>query len=375
MKICITGAHFTPAQATIEELLKNPGIEIIHIGRNHTIEGDKSLSVESQVLPKLGVKFIPIVAGRVRRYLSIRTFTSLLKIPVGFLQTFYILWKEKPSVVLSFGGYVGVPVVINAWLLNIPVIVHEQTLVSGLANRVSNFFADKIAVSFDKDYGFRKGKLILTGNPIRKGILEPPKLSVEMDSFFRQAAKEKKPVVLFTGGNQGAHTINLVVLEALEGLTNIAFVVHQTGDSNFRDFEALEEKRKTLKNPERYLPKKWLGEDMGGIFKRVDLVVSRSGANTLFELSYFGVPTLVIPLPLLYKDEQNENALFFKKMGLLEILPQSGLTAKSLAGKIKEMLREKGSLREQAGNARALVIMDAAKRLSQETLLLGFKDR
>lgn len=324
MKICITGAHFTPAQATIEELFKSSDTEIIYIGRNHTIEGDKTASVESQVLPKLGVKFIPVVAGRVRRYLSFRTFISLLKIPIGFFQTFYILWKEKPDVVLSFGGYVGVPVVVNAWLLNIPVIIHEQTLISGLANRVSTIFANKIAVSFDKDYSFKKEKIILTGNPIRKELLEnSDKPSKEVEAILKSTKSQKLPLIYITGGNQGSHLINQSVLDGLENLAKLGIVVHQTGDSKFNDFNPLKERVKELGLENRYLPLKWVEvEDLKAIFSNADLVVSRAGANTLLELAYFGVPTLVIPLPGLYKDEQNENANFFKKWGFVRYFPK-----------------------------------------------------
>src|SRR3990167_5082544 len=158
MKILVTGAHFTTAVAVIEELKNLPAgrqeqkdIDIVYVGRKTTREGDSSHSVESQVLPQLGVKFISIITGRLQRAFTIYTFSSLLKIPIGFLQSFFILLKEKPDVILSFGGYVAVPLVIAGWLLSIPIIIHEQTLVSGLANTISSFFADKVAVSFEND--------------------------------------------------------------------------------------------------------------------------------------------------------------------------------------------------------------------------------
>ena len=89
MKILLTGSHFTPAQAVIEELKKDPAVSMVYFGRKHTLEGDKSTSIESQILPKLGVKFIPIIAGRLQRSFSPHTIFSLLKIPVGFIQSFY----------------------------------------------------------------------------------------------------------------------------------------------------------------------------------------------------------------------------------------------------------------------------------------------
>src|SRR3989344_5972341 len=163
MKILITGAHFTPAVAVAEELKKTKGVEIVYVGRKTTQEGDESPSAESKVLPTLGIKFIPLIAGRLQRSFTIYTIPSFLKIPIGFLQAFFIILKEKPDVILSFGGYVAVPIVVMGWLLSVPIIVHEQTLVSGLANKISSLFADKVALSFlDKDRV--NEKTIVTGN-------------------------------------------------------------------------------------------------------------------------------------------------------------------------------------------------------------------
>src|SRR5258708_38261770 len=123
MKILLTGAHFTPAQAVIEELqvlnsqaLQDDKIEIVYVGRTTTREGDSTPSVESEVLPKLRVKFVPITAGRIRKVFDIWTIISLLKIPIGFIQAPFILLSENPDVIVSFGGYVAVPVVIWGWL-------------------------------------------------------------------------------------------------------------------------------------------------------------------------------------------------------------------------------------------------------------------
>src|SRR5687768_5813930 len=114
MKIALTGAHFTPAHAVIEELKTYEDVEIIYLGRNHTMEGDKTPSAESKILPSLGITFIPLTAGRVQRQFSRYTIPALLKIPLGFIQALYFIAKEHPDVVLSFAGYVAVPVVLAA---------------------------------------------------------------------------------------------------------------------------------------------------------------------------------------------------------------------------------------------------------------------
>jgi UDP-N-acetylglucosamine--N-acetylmuramyl-(pentapeptide) pyrophosphoryl-undecaprenol N-acetylglucosamine transferase len=355
MKVLITGAHFTPAAATIEQLKKISRADIIYIGRTTTREGDEAKSVESQVLPKMGVKFIPIIAGRLQRQLTVFTIPSLLKIPIGFMQALFFILREQPDVILSFGGYVAVPVVVAGWLFSVPVIIHEQTLLSGLANRISALFADKIAVSFQNT--FKGEKVILTGNPIRPEVVQKP------------VSKTKLPTILVMGGNQGSHVINLAVEQCLQKLLKIANVYHQTGDSKFKDYERLERwSGDPVSSAGKYQIKKWIGEEYPEVLSRADLVVSRAGINTLSELALLGKPALLIPIS---NREQNKNASFFEGLGLSKTLPQSKLSGEELLKNIKQMLNNLSFLKQKAKEAGKVIIPDAAKRLALETLLLS----
>lgn len=360
MKVLVTGTHFTPAVATIKELKKFKGTEVTYVGRKTTQEGDSASSIESQVLPSMGVKFIPIITGRLQRDFTIYTIPSLLKIPIGFFQSFLIILSEKPDVLLSFGGYVAVPLVIVSWLLSIPIIVHEQTLVTGLANRISAFFADKIAVSF-KDSQFRGEKVLFTGNPVRREIIEAS-IGVE-----RIHPKVGLPTVLIMGGNQGSHIINLAVEGCLERLLQVARVYHQTGDSKFRDFERLEEAGKSKGWEERYTVRKWIGKDYPEILQEADLVVSRAGINTLSELALLGKPALLVPIP---NREQRKNAKYFENLKLTKTLPQSEVSGETLLQNIKHMLKNINSLKEKAKGVKKIITPDAAKKLALETILL-----
>ncbi len=372
MKILITGAHFTPAQAVIEELKKDTSNQIIYIGRKYTQEGEKILSVESQVLPSLGVKFIPITAGRLRRILDLRTVTALFKIPIGFIQAFCNLVIERPDVVLSFGGYIGLPVVISAWFLSIPVMIHEQTLVTGLANTLSNFFADKIAVSFEKDYPISKQKIELTGNPIRKEILKPTQnVSKDLKEFLKIKKIKKLPIIYVTGGNQGSDLINQAILELLDKLSKFTLIIHQTGDSKKQYFDKLSKLKTSLPNPEGYLVKKWFNaSEVGHILKEADLAISRAGANTLLELALFSLPSIIIPIPYLYKNEQEVNAKYFKQYGLCQVIEQNQFNSKKLYETMLEALANIKVLKKSALKAKALVKEDAAKIIAQELILL-----
>ncbi len=351
----MTGAHFTTALAVIEELKKYKNLQIIYVGRKTTREGDPSQSVESQVLPKLGVKFIPIIAGRLQRTFTIYTIPALLKIPIGLVQAWWIILQEKPDVVLSFGGYVAVPIVVVSWFFSIPIIIHDQTLVSGLANKISSFFADKVAIAFSENKSFGKEKVVLTGNPIRGEIKQAASMMREKGGL---------PRILITGGNQGSHVINLAVEESLEKLTKIATIIHLTGDSKFKDFERLK-----ARSCDKYEVKKFI-EEMGQVMVQSDLVVSRAGINTLTELAFLEKPALLIPVPYLYQDEQQKNALFFKAIGMVKVLPQSKLSPETLYKNIQDMIKNLDQYKSAAKAAKKLIIPDAAKRLALETIIL-----
>lgn len=364
MRVLITGAHFTPAQAVIEELKKFPDMEIVYVGRKTTLEGDKSPSVESQVLSKMGVKFIPIIAGRLRRLFEIETILSFFKIPIGFIQAFFIVLNQKPDVVLSFGGYVGLPVVFSAWLLSIPVILHEQTLILGLANSLSSLLADKIAISFDKDYHVPNQKKVITGNPVRAEIMSPQTASIDYRKIINLSQKTKLPLIVVMGGNQGSHLINLAIEKILPKLLKVACVIHQTGQSKFKDFERLSQ----IKS-DGYLAKKWIeAKDLGSVLRETDLVICRAGANTLYELGLVGIPSLVIPIPFLYKNEQVVNARYFQNLGLCEIIYQEKLEL-PLFSKIEEILKNYQHYAKRAQGVKQKIMADGAKKLSQEILI------
>lgn len=370
MKVVVTGTHFTPAQAVIEELRQNPKIELVYFGRLHTLEGDKALSVESQILPKLGVKFIALTSGRLQRRFTRYTIPSLLKIPIGLIQSFYLLLKEQPDVVLSFGGYLSVPVVIAAWCLSIPVITHEQTLVMALANQINAIFAQKILVSFDQKYDFPASKTVLTGNPLRKELFTEKKLDSKVSRLIDFAHRRHLPIIYVTGGNQGSHLINQAIGEILADLTARAVVIHQTGESKFNDFENLTIQAEGLAQSARYLPLKWIDVwDLRVLLKSADLVVSRAGANTLTELALFGVPTLLIPLPFLNRNEQMVNARYFSQAGLAQILPQSQLTGPKLKEEMEKMLKMRQALKKQAAGVKKLIVLDGAKKIAQQVYL------
>lgn len=367
MKVLLTGSHFSPAQAVIEELSGMEDLELVYLGRKYARDGDSAKSPESQIFPKLGVKFIPITAGKLNRFFSFQSVISLLKTPIGFLQAFYYLMKEQPDLIVSFGGFTGLPVVICGYLLSIPSIVHEQGLSLGVANFISAFFADKVAVSFEdfKIPAFLNSKkFTLTGNPVRKEFLsETAKPNTEIFKFIK-SIKQDKPIVLITAGNQGSHKFNLLVEDTLTGLTGKAAVIHQTGDSKFEDFDNLKKFQS-----DNYLVKKWIeAKDLNFILNKSDLAVSRAGINTLSELAVKKVPSLMIPIPV--GNEQKRNAKFFADLGLGETMDEKKITPVNFQEKIFSMLTNRKSHKKSAENPYRKIVLGGEKRIVQEILIL-----
>lgn len=333
MKILIAGGHLSPAIAVIEELKKKH--EVVYVGRKYAMEGDNALSLEYQTVPGLGIKFEEINPGRLQRYFTRHTIPSLMRLPRGYKEAFHVIKRIKPDIVLGFGGYVQLPIIIGASLLRIPVVIHEQTFEAGLSNKLSSKFAKFICVSHKSSLKFfPKNKTIITGNPVRADILQS-------EGKIKQPSGSD-PLIYITGGSLGSHFINELVLEQFEVLLDKCRIIHQSGDAKkFNDFEKLSKKKEELgKLGEKYLVFKFLDpSEVGFIMKNADLVVSRGGANTITELYILGKPSLVIPLPFGDSKEQIKNAKFLKESGLAEVLDQKNLDASSFLDRINDMIK------------------------------------
>ena len=334
MKVVLIGGHLSPALSLLEELKKE---EVIFFGRKYSFEGDKALSLEYQLVEEFNIPFVSITTGRLQRKFTRHTFFSLLKLPVGFFQSLSALVKFKPDVVLGFGGYISIPVVFASYILRIPVVIHEQTLEAGFANKILSRLAKKICISWESSIKFfPKEKTVLTGNPIRKELFEK---KTEEFNF-----KNNLPIIYITGGSSGSHVINDLVGKIVGKLLNISNVVHQTGDAKeFNDFEKLVKIKEEIGDSKgEYKLVKFLNSKHASeILNKASLVVSRSGINTVTELIYLRKPSLLIPLFFAQKNEQLKNALFAKKLGIAEVLEQKELTSERFYGMIFGMLENK----------------------------------
>lgn len=336
MRIVIVGGHIGPALAVIENLPKDT--DIFFIGRRHTFEGDTADSFEYQQVRKLGIPFHSLRAGRLQRRISRHVFSPLLQSPSGVFGAYRLLSQFKPDVVLSFGGYLSVPVAFAARLLSIPVVIHEQTLHAGLANKIIAKFAVKICISWEKSSPFfPKTKTVLTGIPLRSAILKKEKNN--------KPDTPSLPLLYVTGGSSGSHAINELVCQNLPGLLSVARIVHQTGNAYAgKDYEQLLEVKASLPQllKDRYEVVHFLSDsETASVLRKADLVISRSGINTVSELLYLEKPSLCIPLPYGQIGEQEENALFLVSTGLSEILRQQDATPKVFIDTVVTMLAKR----------------------------------
>ena len=330
-KIVLTGGHAATTAVAVAEEIKSEGLnwELYWIGVKNAIEGKKVVTLESEVLPRLGVKFLPLTTGRIQRRFTIWTIPSILKIPIGLVQSLYYLVKIRPSVVLSFGGFAAFPVVLNAKLLGIPVVIHEQTSVAGRSNLLSQRFASKIALSRpeSKKY-YPAAKCVVTGNPVMKEITKiKPKLKLG-----------NPPVIFITGGSRGSQKINDTFSKILNKLLSKYKLIHQTGGLDYLKFSEIKQRlpQALRDNYEVFVRVNPL--EVSKIYEKSDIVVARAGANTVSEVMTIKRPAIFIPLSISFMDEQTKNATVARDLGLARIILQKNLTPENLFKEIEDLI-------------------------------------
>jgi UDP-N-acetylglucosamine--N-acetylmuramyl-(pentapeptide) pyrophosphoryl-undecaprenol N-acetylglucosamine transferase len=350
-----TGGHTSPGLA-VAALLRERGVPHAWVG---SLDG-----VEARQAREQGIEYHAIPTGKLRRAWTWRNVSDLtLNVPAGVLRAWWLLRRLRPAAVLATGGFVALPVALAATLARVPVVVHEQTSVPGLANRIAARRARKIAVTFaDSAQHFPAGRVVVTGNPLRPDL----RAGSRADAVARFGLDPALPLVYVTGGAQGAHAINRAIGEIVGALLEQAQVIHQCGDSPLTgDLAWLQARREALGPAlaRRYTVLPWVGAELAGIYAAAALVVTRAGAGTVNECCQLGLPALYIPLPGARGDEQTANARLVGRAGGCSILPQSTLTPELLLERIRGLLAEPARLKEMGENARALAVPDATDRL------------
>ncbi len=346
-----TGGSVVPLLAVAEELCKPPsGFRATGWLWLGTKKG-----FEKQMVENAGIKFKPIFSGKFRRYFSLRNFIDPFLIIFGFAQSFFIILKWRPDLVMSAGSFVSVPVVWAAWLLRIPVLIHQQDVRPGLANKLMAPFAKIITVTFEKSLADYGEKAVWTGNPVRSKKLKVTCLRLPAQTG-RQGSKKLEefgfkndlPVVLVIGGGTGAMAINKLIGQSLDKLTKFCQIIHITGKNKKTNTQHPTPNTQTYE----FLNARQMAE----AYSASDIVVSRCGMGVLTELSYLSKPAILIPIP---DSHQEENAKIFKEKNAAIVLDQKKLTGEILIDNIKKLINDK-ELRDEISNNIGRVIKRGA---------------
>ncbi|MBW1726857.1 MAG: undecaprenyldiphospho-muramoylpentapeptide beta-N-acetylglucosaminyltransferase [Deltaproteobacteria bacterium] len=343
-----TGGHLFPGIAIAQEFMaRNPNNRVLFVGTGKPFE--------TTALSKADFAHKRITSEGIKgRGLGNQT-RSILKIPKGIFESVMILKRFRPDLVLGVGGYSAGPLAAAAWLLGIKIVLHEQNIFPGITNRILSRLADRVYVSFDDiPTGIRPKKVLYTGNPVRREILQYAKnqKGLEID----ESEQKRYFVILIIGGSQGAHSINMAILEAIETITDKDkfFFIHQTG---------LNDETRVKNAYERYgmsCRVQAFFNDMDRQYQKADLVICRAGATTVAEIKAIGKGAIFIPYPFAADNHQVLNARSLEKTGAAEMILEKDLNGKALAERINFYASNPDTLRQMASRAKDLCRTDAA---------------
>lgn len=326
-KIVLTGGgtagHVNPNLALVPYLEKED-FEITYIG---SMDGIEKCLVEEK-----GIEYYGIATGKLRRYFDLKNLSDPFRVMKGFFQARRLLKSKKPDVVFSKGGFVAVPVVRAAASLHIPCIIHESDMTPGLANRLCIPVADKVCCNFPETFNMiPPQKAYLTGLPIRDELL---KGSAERGREF-VGFKDDKPVIMVIGGSQGSAAVNGAVRDSLNELLKDFNIVHLTGK---------DKQDNMLLTVEGYKQYEYITDELPDIFAMADIVISRAGANAIYEILALQKPALLIPLPSASsRGDQILNAASFEDRGFSMVLSEEDMTSALLIRKIRELYENRDS--------------------------------
>ncbi len=313
-----TAGHVTPNMALIEALDKNHW-NIDYIGSH---EG-----VEKAMITAIDIPYHAIRCGKLRRYFSWKNIYDPLNVLIGIVQSYCLLKKIKPNVVFSKGGFVALPVVIAAWLNKTPVFAHESDMTPGLANRLSFPFVNQICVTFSaaKKHFKQQNKVNITGTPIREQLFKGDKArGLTLCGF-----NDEKPCLLIIGGSQGSTIINQCIRKSLANLCERFQVIHICGKGNIDT---------TLLNKPGYMQFEYVNAELNDLFAAADMIVSRSGANSLYEILALSKPHVLIPLSMkASRGDQIQNARCFQEQGISRVIKEEELSPVTLLAALDDV--------------------------------------
>lgn len=344
-----TGGHLFPGIAIAREFMaRHPENAVCFVSTGNQFE--------RVTLLRTGFKLKTIIVAGIKGRGLWQKVKSVMLVPVGIFQSIWIMRHFKPDLVLGVGSYAAGPVVLAAWLIGIPVVLHEQNILPGITNRFLSRFAGRIYVSFENTLGgFEKTKVRLTGNPVRREILQAATGAASVEAA--SAPSKDFLTILIVGGSQGAHAINMAVVDALPLLTRMEGLrfVHQTGAADEIPVRTAYENLGITATVGAFF------EDMDRKYLQADLIICRAGATTVAEITAIGKAALFIPFPFAADDHQKLNAAALSSSGAAELIDQKDLNPEDLARRIDRYAVDREALKKMALKAQEFGKPEAAR--------------
>jgi len=367
MKILLTGGgtggHFYPLIAIAEKLTEIADEQKI-IDLKLFFMSDSPY--DKRMLFENNIKFIQVSTGKSRTYKTIKNFFDIFNTASGLFFGLLNMFFIFPDVVISKGGYAAFPATFAARILRIPVIIHESDSYPGRVNLWTAKFAKRIAISWPEAAKYLpKDKTALTGQPIRKSILEKD----PNGAFKSFNLKEGLPTILVIGGSQGAEKINDVILDVIPEIINKYQIIHQTGEKNFEDI-SLRSKLLLENNPNaiNYHPIAYLNNLETKMAAGVaDLIISRAG-SAIFEIANWATPSIIIPITNTNGDHQRKNAYNYARSGACIVVEEGNLVPHLLIEEIDKLFNDKSLMKAMSQKAKAFAKPGAGREIAEEAI-------
>ena len=336
-----TGGHIIPALAIAHELRELYSAEVIFIGT--------SRGMENRLVPAAGFELKLVEVGALKKVSLAKRVATVTALPMAIFRSAGILRDFRAEVVIGVGGYASGPAMLAAAISGIPTLAFEPNVVPGLANRIMAPMVSAAAVHFEETSRFFQ-RCRVTGVPVRRAFFDlPPRPA------------QSPPTLLVFGGSQGAHAINEAVMNSLTALGQQVpglHLIHQTGERDYNDAQAAYLRSQARAEVFPFI------EDMPGMFARADLLVCRSGASTVAEITAAGKPAIFIPFPHAADDHQLRNAEALERAGAAVLIAEKGLTSELLVSAVSGLLRDPARLTRMSAASHRLAHPNAAREIA-----------
>jgi UDP-N-acetylglucosamine--N-acetylmuramyl-(pentapeptide) pyrophosphoryl-undecaprenol N-acetylglucosamine transferase len=377
-----TGGHVYPGLAVLAALPASERSRVVWIGSRR--------GVERRIVTAAGVPFVGVPAGKLRRYFDLQNFLDVFRVFAGIGAAWRELHRCRASVVFSKGGFVAVPVVVAARLVRIPVVIHESDADPGLATRLTAPLARTIMVPYRETAAAfprrLRRRVVVTGNPVRPEFTRREETEEDVFPRLRVACiasggmvsgaadgaspPPDVPVLFVTGGSLGALQINRLVADTIEELSQVAVVIHQTGEYSREMIAEITAHAR----PGRYYGAPGFSDHFAPILRRSDLVVARAGAGTIWEIAVCGRPSILIPLTTgASRGDQVRNSERYARCGAAIVLDDPELDAERFLREVTTLLATPERRAAMAASARSWAPADAAERIAERLITVAGK--